>query len=87
MTLIMSSNERFTLASKVPISEAFMLSLRFTSGGPLGEARVFLNGSLVLAESEAAAGAVSSAPLPLASQRLYPLVVEAADRTGGVVLI
>jgi hypothetical protein len=25
-------------------------------------------------------------PLPLASQRLYPLVVEAADRTGGAVL-
>jgi hypothetical protein len=71
----------------VPISEAFTLSLRFTSGGPLGEARVFLNGSLVLAASEAAAGAVSSAPLPLASQRLYPLVVEAADRTGGAVLI
>ena len=70
MTLLMSSHERFTLASKVPISEAFMLSLRFTSGGPLGEACVFLNGSLVLAESEAAAGAVSSAPLPFAAQRL-----------------
>ena len=78
----MSSNERFTLAYKVPISEAFTLSLRFTSGGPLGEPLVFLNGSLVLAESEAAAGAVSSAPLPLASQRLYP-----ADRTSGAVLI
>ncbi len=26
-------------------------------------------------------------PLPLAAQRLYPLVVEAADRTGGAVLI
>jgi hypothetical protein len=84
----MSSKEKFTLASpKAPISEAFTLSLRFNSGGPLGEARVFLNGSLVLAASEAAAGAVSSAPLPLASQRLYPLVVEAADRTGGAVLI
>ena len=44
---------------------------------------MFLNGSLVLADSEAAAPNL----LPLASQRLYPLVVEAADRTGGAVLI